>query len=155
MWDSHLPIFPPVDHQPARVVMEGEICQSTSPPAPSVPPHISIMHGAALRGLRRNKCHSQLFSSCFLSSLGRRDTNQEQLFKRNASTNAKHVIVYTTLHLPLFLSLSTLKNCFSVPKTYHNFLFISLPQLLPCKTIIDMDTALMNPRSPPEEGLEL
>lgn len=31
VWASHLPIFLPVDHQPTRLVMEGEICRSTSP----------------------------------------------------------------------------------------------------------------------------
>lgn len=39
VWASHLPIFLPVDHQPARVVMEGEIRRLTSPPSgfPSSP----------------------------------------------------------------------------------------------------------------------
>lgn len=30
VWDSLLPLFPPVDHQPAGVVMEGENCWSAS-----------------------------------------------------------------------------------------------------------------------------
>lgn len=36
VWASHLPVFLPVDHQPARVVMEGEILRSSifsSPPS--------------------------------------------------------------------------------------------------------------------------
>lgn len=34
VWASHLTLFLPVDHQPARVAMEGEICRSTSPQQP-------------------------------------------------------------------------------------------------------------------------
>lgn len=78
VWASHLPIFLPVDRQPAREVMEGEIRRSTFPGAASLLAHPSNMHGAALCRLR-SECHSQLFFYCFLSSTGIRGTTREQL----------------------------------------------------------------------------
>lgn len=102
---------------------------SIDPPTPPRPQQLlffpisatcMVLHCA---GLRRSECHSQLFSYCFLSSPGRRDTTQEQLFSRNASMNAKHVTVFTTLHQPLFLSLSTLEKHFQYQRGIMIFFF--------------------------------
>lgn len=57
---------------------------------------------------------------------GRKDTTQEQLFSGNASMNAEHVTVFTTPHLPFFLSFSTLKNNFSLLKNHYDSLFTAL-----------------------------
>lgn len=120
VWDSHLPIFLPVDHQPARGVMEGEIRRSTSHPTPQaaslLPPHLSNMHGAALCRLRGSECRSRLFPYCFLSSPSRRGTTQEQLFSRNASMSAEHVTV-TALYifLPFFHSLKISQSHYVSP----------------------------------------
>lgn len=39
VWASHLPVFLPVDHQPARVVMEGEILRSSISSSPASEQH--------------------------------------------------------------------------------------------------------------------
>lgn len=66
VWTSHLPIFLPMDHQPAGVVTEGEILRSTSPQqlpfCPLAACNVWLMH------LRRSECHFQLYSCGFLSS---------------------------------------------------------------------------------------
>lgn len=109
-----------MDHQPARVAMEGEIRRSR-PPLPASPPlHLSNMHGAALCGLR-SECRSRL-SLLLTASAGRRDTGRERLLSRNTSMNES-----TALQLPLFLSPST-PGKEKVPGSHHNFfLYRSAP----------------------------
>ena len=103
VWASHLPIFLPVDHQPAGVVMEGEIHRSTSsPPSGFPPPPPPVMHGAAL--CEPEDWMSISVNSSLLSVVRHPETPQERLFRRSASMNAKHVMVFTTPPLPLFLS---------------------------------------------------
>lgn len=120
VWASHLPIFLPVDHQPARVVMEGEI-RSTSPRQLLFFP-LGNMHGAAQCDLRRTKCHSQLFSSCFRSVPGRGGTTQEQLFSRRKTARVPSMLQFLPLSPP-FLYPFYPEYSFSVQKSHHEFLF--------------------------------
>lgn len=126
VWASRLPIFLPVDHQPARVVMEGEIRRSASPQQPLF--FSPSQQHAWCCTVQTEEERMSLSTILLLLSVppGRRDTTQEQLFSRNASMNAKHVTVFTTLHLPFFLLFSTRKNNFSVAQNYCDFLFTAL-----------------------------
>lgn len=97
-------------------------------------------------------------SSSWLSSLGRGDTNQEQLFESNPSM--KHVTIHNISASLFYHSYSFKKK---LPRSHSDFFVTALlfrlifssfsgtwnkELLLPLKTMIDMATALNKARSP-------
>lgn len=162
VWASHLTIFLPVDHQPARVAMEGEIRRSTSPQQPlflSISATCMVLHCADWGGANVTLNY---FVTAFCPLWQKRHHPRAAFqWKCQHECRACHRFYYsTTAFLSFILNPEKLFLTTEEPlwfSLYCSALFLFLiflssflstlnkALLLPFKTIFGMDKALMAP----------